>query len=238
MQHLIKLLRHTATAIFLPHYCLLCRLTETQLGLCTSCIRDLPWQEIVCPLCAQPMTENILCADCLQQDIFYDQIIAPLRYEYTIRYLISQFKFHERLVCANLLSDLFIQHINNRTHFIKPDLLIPVPLHTSRLRERGFNQALEMSKRFARILNIPLQRSLLYKKQASAAQSSLDFKSRKKNIKNRFELKHAVTGKHIAIVDDVVTTGSTANEIAKLLKQNGATRVSVWAIARTVLGKI
>lgn len=238
MQHLFKLLRHTATAVFLPHYCLLCRLTETEMGLCADCIKSLPWQEIVCPRCAQPMTESILCADCLQHDIFYDQIIAPLRYEQAMRYLISQFKFHERLVCANLLSDLFIQHIKTRTDFIQADLLVPVPLHKLRLRERGFNQALEMSKQFARAFNIPLQRTILYKKQASVAQSSLDFKSRKKNIKNRFGLKHAVTGKHIAIVDDVVTTGSTVNEIAKLLKQNGATYVSVWAIARTVMKKI
>lgn len=233
MPHFIYSFFQTLTNIFLPNYCLLCRLTPTTFGLCRACMQSLPWQHAACPCCAEPMLENVLCGQCLQHEHSYDQIIAPLRYEHAMRYFISQFKFHERLIVANVLSALLIQHLKTRQDFIRPDLLLPVPLHSARLRMRGFNQALELAKPLARALNIPLHRTRLYKKQASVAQSLLDFKTRQKNIKNVFGLKHSVLGKHIGIVDDVVTTASTVNEIAKLLKQQGATRVSVFAIART-----
>jgi ComF family protein len=229
-----KQLLQTVSAIFLPHYCLLCGLMPTTDGLCFACEEALPWQQTVCPQCAQPMPENILCGDCLRYKHCYDQIIAPLRYEQTVRYLITQFKFHEQLICADLLSVLLIKHLSAHPDFVQPDLLLPVPLHRVRMKHRGFNQALELSKSLAAALSIPLDRKILYKKEDSAPQSSLDFKTRKKNIKNRFGLSGKVAGLHVAIIDDVVTTGSTVNEIAALLKQNGALRVSVYAVARTV----
>ena len=225
----------TLTHIFLPSYCLLCKLTPATDGLCSACIQSLPWQQASCPCCAQPMLENRLCGQCLQREHYYDQIIAPLRYERAMRYFVNQFKFHERLIVAHLFSTLLIQHLKMRHDFLLPDLLLPVPLHSTRMRMRGFNQALELAKPLAATFKIPLHRTLLYKKHASVAQSLLDFKTRKKNIKKLFGLKYSVLGKHVGIVDDVVTTGSTVNEIAKLLKQNGATRVSVFAIARTAM---
>jgi len=228
----------TLTHIFLPNYCLLCKLTPSDCGLCEACTASLPWQQHSCPCCAAPMLEDILCGQCLQHEHSYDQIIVPFRYEHAMRYFINQFKFHERLIVARLLSILLTQHLKTRHDFIVPDLLLPVPLHKTRIRKRGFNQALELAKPLSKVLHIPVHHTLLYKKQASMAQSLLDFKARQKNIKKLFGLKHAVMGKHIGIVDDVVTTGSTVNEIAKLLKQNGAMRVSVFAIARTAVQKL
>jgi ComF family protein len=225
-------LLRTLFTLFLPSCCLLCKLTSTDIGLCQACVQSLSWQIYACPRCAAPMLENILCGQCLGTSHHCDQIIAPLRYEGSVRYIIHQFKFQEKLVFARLLSALLKQHIQTRTDFVVPDLLLPVPLHPARIRERGFNQALELAKPLAKAWGIPMYSRLLYKKYPSVAQSLLGFKARKKNMKNVFALHRLVSAQHVGIVDDVVTTASTVNEVAKLLKQHGVARVSVFAVAR------
>ena len=225
----------TLANIFLPHYCLLCKLEPTTFGLCTACESNLPWQLISCPKCATAMTAATICGRCLTHDFAYDRIIAPLRYESTLRYLITQLKFHQQLACAHLFSTLIIKALQRDQNLIKPEILLAVPLHAQRSCHRGFNQALEIAKPLAAALKIPIQRNLLYKKQASLPQSDLNFKQRETNLNNVFALRYPIKYSHVGLVDDVVTTGSTVNEIAKLLKTHGVERVSVFAVARTSL---
>jgi ComF family protein len=125
------------------------------------------------------------------------------------------------------------------TKFIKendielPDVIMPVPLHPSRLRERGFNQALELAKPIGREFDIPIDTKSCKRIKATATQSTLDKKIRIKNMRGAFEIVQPLDCKHLVLIDDVVTTGTTVNELAKILKANGVQRVDVWALART-----
>ena len=114
-----------------------------------------------------------------------------------------------------------------------PECIIPVPLHPQRLRVRGFNQALELARIIAKQLNIPLNYSLCQRDKSTPFQSGLSAKQRKQNLKNAFIVTKPHAYKHVAIFDDVVTTGTTVNELAKQLKNSGVETIEVWAIART-----
>ncbi len=114
-----------------------------------------------------------------------------------------------------------------------PNLLLPVPLHSQRLKERGYNQALEITRPLARYFHLDISPRLCRRTEATPAQSGLNRKAREKNLRNAFILIGDVTGLHITLVDDVVTTGTTVAELARCLKRGGATRVDVWAVART-----
>lgn len=219
--------------LFLPNDCLLCHLHFAPNGLCKVCEEELPWQKNACPCCAEPLDVSFLCGHCLASPPAFDLAIAPLRYESAMRFLVTQLKFHEKLCCANLFAHFILKHLSMLENFHQPDLLLPVPLHAKRIQERGFNQALEIAKPLAKALRIPLARNLLIKKISTLPQVGQSYKLRKKNLKNVFALRKTVEGKHIGVVDDVMTTGATVNEIAKLLKANGAVRVTVFAVART-----
>ena len=204
------------------------------MGLCCECeMRSLPWQSTVCLKCAQavPLPDSV-CGKCLKNNAAYDQIIAPFRYESSIKYLIKQFKFHEQLQYGYVLADLLGKSLINHPHFQKPEILLPVPLHYQRLKKRGFNQAAEIAKRLAVKLNITLHKNLLKKTIPTLPQSEQNFSERKKNIRHAFSWEKNFLFDHVAIVDDIVTTGSTVNEIALLLKQQGIKKVSVFAVAR------
>ena len=220
---------------YFPDICPLCRLHPATHGVCEHCAFELPWQKKHCPVCANPGYVDQICGPCLQDPPAFDRIIAPLLYEGAIQRSLSQLKFHQGIKHARWLSIVLQRHLYYLPIDDKPDLLLPVPLHKTRLKERGYNQALELAKPLAKKFRILLDRHLLCKVRATPPQTEQDFKQRHHNIKHAFALKRDVTGKHVAVIDDVVTTGSTANEIAKLLKKHGARKVSVWAVARTEL---
>jgi ComF family protein len=146
--------------------------------------------------------------------------------------LISQLKFNQRLSHARLLGQLLIDHLE-REAATMPDLIVPVPLHRQRLMERGFNQALEIARPISRHFGIELKPGLCRRSKLTPAQTGLKRKERQKNLRNAFELTQEVTGRHIALVDDVITTGSTITELALILKRGGAKRVDAWSAART-----
>ncbi len=118
-----------------------------------------------------------------------------------------------------------------------PDVIIPVPMHNRRLRERGYDQALLLSRELAQQLksfvNLPVNRFLIFRNKATKSQQKLRAVERRKNIKNAFSLRTIPVHRHVALVDDVVTTGETVNEIARLLKKHGVQQIDVWCLART-----
>jgi ComF family protein len=136
------------------------------------------------------------------------------------------------LYAGRALSELLIKFIETNNAKL-PEIIIPVPLHPTRLKERGFNQALELAKPIARHFNIPLDTKSCKRTKATATQSTLDKKIRIKNMRGAFEIVRDIKCDHLVLIDDVVTTGTTVNELAKVIKSCGVKRVDVWALART-----
>lgn len=221
-----------------PIYCILCgHKNLSRHNLCADCEAQLPFLDTVCYQCALPLVnaQDIRCGICLKKQSNVDRIIAAFQYDMPIDYLISQFKFYGQLISGHILADLVVK----RLKFIWkndpwPEILLPVPLHPERLKLRGFNQALEIAKSVSKVLHIPIDYHACARIIDTPPQSSLNFKTRQKNVKNAFSIhwpKDQVPTS-VAIIDDVVTTSATIEEIASTLKQSGVKTVYVWCIAR------
>lgn len=219
--------------------CLLClNSTDNKHLLCSGCEKDLPKNTSHCVICSIPLAaaqtnENLLvCGKCQKNTPNYTTSIIPHLYASPVKQLISQLKFQGNLTYAPLLAQGFINLLKPRKNNL-PECIIPVPLHNQRLQERGFNQAIELARIISKQLNIPLDYSLCQRNKATPFQSGLSAKQRKQNLKNAFSVTKSHSYKHVAIFDDVVTTGTTVNEFARVLKQSGVEIIEVWAIART-----
>jgi len=167
----------------------------------------------------------------LQKPPAFDHAVAAFSYSFPIDQLIKALKFHERLILVDFLADALAKCITS-----KPDFIIAVPLHPTRLRERGFNQSQLLAVRISKQLGIPLLTDACQRVRDTPPQSSLPWKERDKNIRNAFSMEPdgRVQGKHVAIMDDVMTTGASLGEIARTLKLAGASEVSAWVVARTL----
>lgn len=174
------------------------------------------------------------CGQCLAQPPAIDRSIIPYVYAAPLDRLITGLKFHQRLSHARLLAELLLPHIPDDI-VQSLELLLPVPLHPQRLRQRGFNQALEICRFLATHLAIPMDSRTCRRIKPTLAQTSLDVAARRRNVRQAFEMQTSPTVQHVAIVDDVVTTGQTVNALARCLKQAGITQVSVIAVARAEL---
>lgn len=156
----------------------------------------------------------------------------PFYYEQPLTTLIFQLKFYEQLSSLNFFNHFLVQRIKDRQTPL-PQVLIPVPLHKYQMRKRGYNQALELAKRLSSDLMLKLDRHSCKRVKMTQLQQNLNAKQRLINVANAFTLQSGFSYQHAAVVDDVMTTGSTANEIAKLLKKQGVRVVEVWCCART-----
>jgi len=217
---------------FLPQVCVQCH-TRTRGLLCDTCQQQLPWIKHSCQRCGRELiADGPWCGACLQQTPSFACTIAPFSYTAPVSDFIIALKFHGKLLYAKLLSDfLATQLINYYQAHPKPSLIIPVPLHKARLAERGFNQALEIAKPIAKKLKIPLERHNCRRVKNTLAQTLLNADERRINIKKAFVVKKTIPS-HIAVIDDVITTGSTINEFCLALRQAGATTIDVWCCAR------
>lgn len=209
--------------------------SDNLLSLCTPCQQDLPWLLHCCKRCALPL-ENQHTDECLQCKInppVFDAAICALHYATPVDYLVKRLKFGHQLSYAKVLGVLLAQHIA-QLGTAEVDAILPVPLHKARLRKRGFNQALELAHELKTLGNIPLLKSVSRVKHTMAQTLVKGEASRAANLNDAFAIKSQITTlpRHVAIVDDVVTTGSTTNELARLLKEAGVAKVSVWAVAR------
>ncbi len=215
----------------LPIPCRLCGAHCKQHALCNACIKDLPFLGPACPRCAMPTTNSQLCGKCLHNPPQQDLSFSLFHYQEPIRRLIADFKYHDKLYLSQLFSQLMTEQLKKSP---LPQCLIPIPLHSKRLRQRGYNQSLELAKSISTQLNIPVNNDYLKRIINTEPQASLPFKQRKNNIQHAFSLIDANIPPHIAIIDDVLTTGHTANAAAKLLRQQGVETIEVWTIARTI----
>ena len=220
-----------------PPRCLLCGAAgDGGRDLCAGCHRALAHNRHACPVCALPLPAEApagsLCGQCQHRPPHFDRCHAALGYDRLTARLIGQLKFHRRLSHARLLAQLLLDRLRRQAPE-RPGLILPVPLHPSRLRERGYNQALEIARPIARQFALPLRPGLCRRVRITPAQAGLDQRERRRNLREAFQVDGEVDGLHIALLDDVVTTGSTVNELSRTLKRAGARRVDVWAVART-----
>lgn len=215
----------------MPIPCRLCGTLCKFHGLCAACINDLPLLGAACPRCAMPTTESQLCGQCITTPPDQDLSFSLFRYQGQVKRLMADFKYHDKLFLSQLFSHLMTQHLKQRN---LPQCLIPIPLHFKRLRQRGYNQSFELAKALSKQLSIPASNRFLKRILNTAPQASLPFTQRKKNIQNAFAVLPPASLSHIALIDDVLTTGHTASTAAKLLRQNGVKTIEVWTIARTI----
>jgi ComF family protein len=172
-----------------------------------------------------------VCGACQRRTPAFDDVSALLHYRPPADYLVQRFKFAGELALAPLLAGLLATKIAARSSDL-PDQLIPVPLHPSRLRERGFNQATELARVLGRRLGVRVNHRVCQRTRRTEPQSTLPVKQRRGNLRNAFRVNGRLATGHVAIVDDVMTSGHTSGELARVLKQAGARRVEVWVIAR------
>lgn len=220
----------------LPSLCAVCR-SWGEHAVCTPCIGRYARRVPRCERCALEVPEGVaICGRCLRHPPAFDASRTGMSYAYPWSTLIARFKFHEGLELTQALTAPLHDAVRREKH-PRPDLLIPVPLSRERLRERGYNQAWEATRHIARQLGLKCDAQLLLRVKDGPHQLDLPPEERAANVRDAFvvdPLRRAnVQGKHIAVIDDVMTTGATCAEVARVLKHAGATRVEAWSLART-----
>lgn len=219
--------------------CLLCdEPAEAEMPICVACEAEMPWLGEHCQTCALPLPEaGLTCDGCLLEPPAYEQVAVPWRYDFPVDSLITRFKHNAKWPFGHLLADVLSQYLQHRfdEDLPRPDALLPVPLAAKRLRQRGFNQAAMLARWLSQQLDLPCEENVVHRIQDTSAQQDLDAKARKRNLRNAFALTSDanVKGRHLALVDDVLTTGATAQALARLLMNAGAARVDVYCLART-----
>jgi ComF family protein len=228
--------------ILLPPACALCLEALTPPDpdfFCNSC-RDLilPLQKPCCPRCALPYPSATgtghFCQSCLQEKtIKFNSVTAAGPYEGLLRDAIHRFKYRNDINLDRPLGCLLARKVGNAVH--PTSLVIPVPLHESKLRQRGYNQSALLAKQIAKQLKWPLAGDLLVRTRPDPPQKELAARERTKNVKNTFALQRQLAGESILLIDDVMTTGATARECARILRASGATTVDVAVLGRAPL---
>ncbi|HEX5539832.1 MAG TPA: ComF family protein [Methylophilaceae bacterium] len=202
------------------------------LDLCEDCLRDLPWHDQPhCAQCALPALHGQTCGHCLKSPPAFDRTRALLRYGYPVDAMLQRYKYQHLLSMAHTFAGLMLHALPTAA---LPDLLIPMPLHAQRLKERGFNQALEIARIVAGKLALPLDMHSCTRTKDTAPQVSLPLKQRVKNMRGAFHCTEDLHGLRIALLDDVMTTSASLNALAKTVKAAGAAKVECWVIARTL----
>lgn len=218
--------------LLLPPRCLLCGESGADgRDLCHACAEALPWSRHACPHCALPLPQSEpVCGECLRHPPALTHAHAACVYGFPFDRLVPRFKFHHDLAAGRLMAELLCESLADVP---RPQALIPIPLHASRLRKRGYDQALELAKPVSRELGIPLVADALLCVRPTAPQSELDAEARQRNLRYAFAVRAGFAlPAHVALVDDVMTTGATLNAAAKTLLRAGVMRVDAWVCAR------
>ncbi|WON73317.1 ComF family protein [Nitrosospira sp. Is2] len=211
--------------------CLLCG-SVSERDLCPPCHDSLPHlSSHHCMVCALPLATASVCGACLANPPAFERSIAAASYAFPIDALLHSLKYEAKLALAPVLADLLTVRISPAD---LPDFILAMPLHPAKLRERGFNQALEIARGVSKTTGVELLPLACRRVRDTRSQTGLPWKEREKNIRGAFTCEADLSGRRIAIVDDVMTTGATLNELAKVLRERGACNVSAWVVARTL----
>jgi len=216
-----------------PAHCYLCQQATHHAGICAACRHDLPVVVQGCQRCGVSLAgpgANAVCAACLKEAPPYDRVVSALAYTAPVSHLVTGLKFHDRLHYAPLLAQLLFERLGVGP--VSVQAIVPVPLHQRRLRERGFNQALEIARPLAAALGIPVLTDTLVRVRETAPQSLQHARGRHTNVHNAFAVSGTPAYQHIALLDDVMTSGHTAGEAARCLRQAGVEKIEIWCAAR------
>lgn len=221
--------------VLFPSTCRLCRAAGLPgLELCPACLSELPWLAHSCSRCALPLPREAgitLCFNCIKTQPSVDRCTALFEYRPPVDRWIQDLKFAQDLATARFLGELLASKLAVENEE-RPAIVLPVPLHRKRLAERGYNQALEIARSLSE-KGYRLDPRCCRRHKATSAQSDLPASARKQNVRNAFSVSRCLDGRRMLLIDDVMTTGATLNELARTLKNAGAERVEAWVIART-----
>lgn len=223
-------------SLHFPSICVLCnQFHQSKHAVCNFCIEFMPQLGLACQHCATPLadTGSLICGQCIKTPSHFDHAYIVYKFEEPLRGLIHQFKYHNGLYLSSFLSHLIIKALPSQSNH-QPQCLIPVPMHSKKIKQRGFNHAAVLTQKLAKKLQINYDLTSCQKIINTVPQASLDKKQRKKNLHHAFTSKR-LSYQHVALVDDLLTTGATANELALTLKKSGVKRVDLWCCARTVV---
>jgi len=222
-------------------YCVLCdEPCGTEQALCLACEAELPWLDHACECCALPLTaeeQGPLCARCQLQSPSFTRVESPWRFAFPLDSLISRFKHSADWPVGRVLTGYLARHLEHAyaEGLPRPEALLPVPISRRRLRQRGFDQTLMLAEWLGKQIGIPVAGQLIQRVRDTTSQQQLNAQERHHNLQQAFALNSAqpLRHRHIAVVDDVLTTGSTAETLAQLLRKAGVERVDVYCLART-----
>lgn len=233
-----------------PPACLLCgeslgdsqqAVHSTGQRLCAGCYADLPFNHHACSRCAMPLPvdydtmnqQHRVCADCLQQPPPFEHSLSAFVYAQPLEWMLRQFKFNAQLMYLPLFAELWLDYLRRQSaQDPLPEALLPMPLHPARLRQRGFNQSLLLASYLSKALQVPLNTQDCRRIRDTPHQTGMSAQQRRRNIRGAFQFVNKADYRHLAIVDDVVTTGSSVSELTRQLKRAGVARVDVWSLAR------
>ena len=214
----------------LPQACFLCGTRVTGALLCAGCEDDLAHLPAACcPQCALPTSDGEICGACLKKPPAFDRTKAVFSYAFPLDSLVQQCKYAH----ASHLTDFFAAHMASMR--AEPlDYLLPMPLHPARLAQRGFNQAAEIARRLSPHIGVPWLPDACQRVRNTASQAGLDLKTRQRNLRGAFSCGIDLSGKRVALIDDVMTSGSSLDELARVVRKAGAIEIQAWVLARTL----
>jgi len=219
-------------AALLPGSCLLCGGDSGPEPLCPPCQADLPAMPAACcPRCADASALGEPCGACLQEMPHFERVVARWRYDFPLDRLVQAVKYGHQTAAARWFGEQLADCLPAEGQWV-----VPMPLHPERLRQRGFNQSMEIARRLARRLHLPLLPQALQRQRATPPQAGLDHRQRRRNVRGAFVCAADLEGRAILLVDDVMTTGATADECARVLRLHGAGPVTVAVAARALKG--
>lgn len=217
-------------AALMPQQCVLCGAPAGAAILCRACGDGLPrLPGPLCPVCALPSPGGATCGACLAEPPPFDASLAVFRYEFPIDRLVQALKYEHRLALAAWFAKALAE--------ARPpaaDLILAMPLSRKRLAQRGFNQALEIARPLARMLELPLAPKTGVRRRDGVPQAGLPWRERQDNVRGAFDCRVDFAGQSVIVVDDVMTTGASLNALARSLKGRGARRVTNWVVARAL----
>ncbi len=220
----------------LPQACFLCGARVTGTLLCAGCENDLAHlPNTCCPQCALPTPQGEICGACLKKPPAFDRTMATFSYAFPLDSLVQQCKYAH----ASNLTDFFAARMASRsgqsnTCADQLDYLLPMPLHPARLAQRGFNQAAEIARRLSPRVGVPWLPDACQRVRNTASQAGLDLKTRQRNLRSAFVCNIDLSGKRVALIDDVMTSGSSLDELARVVRKAGAIEIQAWVLARTL----